>query len=358
MPGGSSGEKTEKATPKRKRDERKKGNVFLSKDLVSAFSLLILFFSLKILSGFMYINITENMNFWFNSFGGITELSSETIKNIFVNSAKTVLFVAGPILIIGMAIPIIFSGIQTRFIFTMSSLKPKMSRLNPISGMKKLVSLRSLVDVVKNLLKIAVIASIMYNSIEKRIIKISSLSDVDIKTAIVFTASSIFSIVMSVSIVFIFLGVADLFYQWWEYERNLKMTKQEIKEEFKQMEGDPQIKGQIRQKQRAMSQARMMQDVPQADVVIRNPTHFAVAIKYDPDKNRAPVVVAKGADRIAFKIIEIAEENNVTCTENKPLARGLYDAVEIGREVPEEFYHEVAEVLAFVYDLKNKMISH
>ena len=180
----------------------------------------------------------------------------------------------------------------------------------------------------------------------------------DIKTAILYLCSTVYSAVTSIAIVFIGLGVADLLYQWWEYEKNLRMTKQEVKEEYKQMEGNPQIKGKIRQKQQEMARRRMMQDVPGADVVIRNPTHFAVAIRYDPEQNHAPLVVAKGADQVAFKIIELAEENKVTLTENKPLARALYSEVDIGREIPAAFYQEVAEILAWVYDLKNKKIGY
>ena len=194
--------------------------------------------------------------------------------------------------------------------------------------------------------------------VKDKLAQIVSLFDVDIKVAVVYLCSAIYSVVITIAVVFIFLGILDLAYQWWEYEKNLKMTKQEIKEEYKQMEGDPQIKGKIKQKQREMSQARMMQEVPNADVVIRNPTHFAVAIKYDIEENNAPVVVAKGMDIIALKIIEIAEENKVVLTENRPLARALYENVEIGQEIPQEFYHEVAEVLAFVYDLKNKKLTY
>ncbi|MFA5657792.1 MAG: flagellar biosynthesis protein FlhB [Oscillospiraceae bacterium] len=356
MAGGATGEKTEQATPKRKKDERKKGNVFSSKDLVTAFFIIFVFLTIKVFSKIMYQGLYQNMSYWIDIAGKMPELTTETITNIFLNSCKTVLLVAGPVLTVGVLIPIIFTGLQTRFIFSMEALKFKFSRLNPLEGIKKLFSLRSLVELIKSLMKIAIIASIIYDSLKDEFPKIISLTDVEIKASVVYLASAVFSTVMSIAIVFIFLGILDLVYQWWEYEKNLKMTKQEVKEEYKQMEGDPQIKSKIKQKQREMSQARMMQEVPKADVVIRNPTHFAVAIVYDPDKNRAPIVVAKGADRIALKIIEIAQENNINCTEDKPLARGLYDAVEIGQEIPEEFYHAVAEVLAFVYSLKNKTI--
>lgn len=351
------GEKTEKATPKRKKDERKKGNVFSSKDFASAFDIIIVFFTLKIFSNSMYAHLAESMRDFINLSGKFSELSQEDLTTFFASGFKTILLVCGPLFIVGILVPVIFTGIQTRFIFSFEALKFKFSRLNPLEGIKKLFSLRSLVELIKNLLKLAIISSIIYSQIKGKLATIVNLLDTDVKVAIVYICSAIFSTVMTIAVVFIFLGVADIAYQWWEYEKNLKMTKQEVKEEYKQMEGDPQIKGKIRQKQREMAQARMMQDVPNADVVIRNPTHFAVAIKYDPEKNHAPMVVAKGMDLIALRIIEVATENDVSLTENRPLARALYDAVEIGQEIPEDFYHEVAEILAFVYDLKQKKLS-
>jgi len=358
MASGGAGEKTERATPKRKKDERKKGNVFSSKDLVAAFFIIIVFLTIKIFSKSMYGNLLNSMTYWINISSSFTGFSQENINQIFLEGFKTFLVVAGPLLIVGFIIPIIFTGLQTRFVFSMEALKFKFSHLNPIEGIKKLFSLRSLVELVKNLIKIAIIVSIIYTQIKDRLVELVKLFDVDIKIAVLYLCSAIYTTVITIAIVFIFLGILDVVYQWYEYEKNLKMTKQEIKEEYKQMEGDPQIKGKIKQKQREMSQARMMQEVPNADVIIRNPTHFAVAIKYDPEKNHAPQVVAKGMDTVALKIIEIATENNVAMQEDKPLARALYDAVEIGQEIPEEFYHTVAEILAFVYELKQKKLSY
>lgn len=357
MPSSDSGEKSEKATPKRKRDERKKGNIFKSEDLVASFSILFIFLTIKFCGDFMYAQMSQCIIYWINISAEYTALTRDTMNDIIVKSIKTIVFVGGPIFIVGTVAPILLTGAQTRFLFSKDALKPKFSRINPISGFKRLFSLRSVVELIKNLLKIAVISGIIYSQLKKRINQIVSLFNVDVKAAFVYLCSGIFSIILTICIVFVFMGIADFAYQWWEYERNLRMTKQEIKEEYKQMEGDPQIKGAIKQRQRAMAQKRMMQEVPKADVIIRNPTHFAVAIKYDPDKNRAPVVVAKGMDQVALRIVKIAEENNIYMQENKPLARGLYDAVDIGREIPEEFYKPVAEILAFVYDLKQKSLG-
>lgn len=358
MAAGPAGEKTEKATPKRKRDERKKGNVFSSNDFTAALFILIMFLTLRIFSTSMYKNLAEGMMSFIDMSGKYSELSQETLNYVFRNAAKIVFTVAGPAFIVGVIAPVIFTGIQTRFIFSMEAVKPKFSRLNPLTGIKRLFSLRSTIELIKNLIKLAIISSIIYSQVKDRLTEIISFFDIDPRVAIVYLCSSIFSAVMTIAIIFMFLGILDFGYQWWEYEKNLRMTKQEIKEEYKQMEGDPEIKGKIKQKQREMSRARMMQEVPTADVVIRNPTHFAVAIKYDPEKNHAPAVVAKGMDLVALKIIEIAQENDVTLTENRPLARALYDSVEIGQEIPEEFYHEVAEILAFVYDLKQKKLTY
>lgn len=358
MAAGPAGEKTEKATPKRKRDERKKGNVFSSNDFTAALFILIMFLTLRIFSTSMYKNLAEGMMSFIDMSGKYSELSQETLNYVFRNAAKIVFTVAGPAFIVGVLAPVIFTGIQTRFIFSMEAVKPKFSRLNPLTGIKRLFSLRSTIELIKNLIKLAIISSIIYSQVKDRLTEIISFFDIDPRVAIVYLCSSIFSAVMTIAIIFMFLGILDFGYQWWEYEKNLRMTKQEIKEEYKQMEGDPEIKGKIKQKQREMSRARMMQEVPTADVVIRNPTHFAVAIKYDPEKNHAPAVVAKGMDLVALKIIEIAQENDVTLTENRPLARALYDSVEIGQEIPEEFYHEVAEILAFVYDLKQKKLTY
>lgn len=358
MASGGGGEKTEQATPKKKRDERKKGNVFSSKDLVAAFFIILMFLTIKVLGKFMYTALYNSMSFWLSVCDGSYPLTDEAAIPIMVEVIKVFVIVAGPLLIMSILINVIFTGAQTRFIFSTEALKPKFSRLNPIEGFKKLFSIRSVVELVKSLIKIAVIAWIIFNDISGEIYHIAALFDVDISSAFLYMCSTLFSTVINIGVIFILLGIVDLFYQWWDYEKNLKMTKQEVKEEYKQMEGDPQIKGKIKQKQREMAQRRMMQEVPTADVIIRNPTHYAIAVRYDPDKNLAPVVVAKGADLVAMKIIEIAEAHDITMTENKPLARALYDKVDIGREIPPEFYQTVAEILAWVYDLKNKPMPY
>lgn len=209
-------------------------------------------------------------------------------------------------------------------------------------------------ELLKALIKITVLGWMIYSFLSSRMHEFVRLMDGTVMDAIAFAGDTVLSLVNTVGIAFLFLAAFDYLYQWWEYEKNLRMSKQEIKEEYKQTEGDPQIKGKIREKQRQMSSRRMMQNVPKADVIIRNPTHFAVALGYDPQRNKAPVVLAKGADRVALKIVEIGEANDVYIMENRPLARGLYDAAEIDMEIPSEFYQAVAGVLAFVYKLKKE----
>ena len=204
------------------------------------------------------------------------------------------------------------------------------------------------------MLKLVVIGAVFYSEFSVVYQSSINLMYKDVTTAIVEILTAIFNIVLKLCIAFVVIAAFDFLYQWWDHERNIKMTKQEIKEEYKHTEGDPQIKGRIKEMQRKMSNQRMMQEVPKADVVVRNPTHFAVALKYDIDKNRAPVVVAKGQDYVAFKIIDIAKANDVPMIENKPLARALYKEVEIGREIPSEHYSAMAEILAWVYSLKKK----
>jgi flagellar biosynthetic protein FlhB len=259
-----------------------------------------------------------------------------------------------PLLLLSGLVTIFFTAMQTKMLFATDALKFKGSRINPIEGFKKLFSIRSIVEVIKAVIKISVLGYIIYYNYKKHFLELPKLMDVSIGRSVEFTADIIMSIVKTTGAVFIFVAIFDYAYQWWEYEKNLRMTKQEVKEEYKQTEGDPQIKGKIREKQRQQAMNRMMQSVPNADVIVRNPTHFAIALKYDSEKDRAPMVLAKGMDNIAFRIIAEAEKYNIPMIENRPLARGLYDAVEINMEIPEEFYKPVAEVLAFVYNLKKK----
>lgn len=347
-------EKTEKATPKKRSDERKKGNVFQSKDLIAIVSLLGMFYAMKFWMPYLLTAIRRLMSDSIEKIPMILTLSSEVRMQLFFECVLLIVICALPLLLISVLVNILAAGVQTKFLFRTESLKPKYSRIDFLQGIKKLISVRSLVELVKALVKIIVLIVIVWLQIEKIIPYLSTLMFMPLSDAVGMLGEWIMSIVLSAGIYFVFLSAFDYAYQRYDYEKNIRMSKQEIKEEYKQTEGDPQIKGKMRERQRAASMNRMMSKIPEADVIIRNPTHFAIAIKYDSEKNRAPMVVAKGQDHIAMKIIEIATEAKIEMVENKTLARGLYESVELEREIPEEFYQPVAEILAFVYSLKRK----
>lgn len=351
------GEKTEKATPKRKSDERKKGNIFQSREVVTVLSLMVVFAALgqlyPHLSVFLERSIKENI-----SLASTTDLLTQSdVRKLYIDSLLTFGITTMPLLLISAGITILATIAQTRGLVSTKSMAFKGSRLNPIQGFKKMFSMRGLIELLKSILKIVVLSYIIWNELKKQIPLLPRMMDMDFRASLQVTGGIIYSIVKTSVIIFAFLAGFDYFYQWWDYEKNLRMSKQEIKEEYKQTEGDPQIKGKIKERQQSAARRRMMQNVPKADVVIRNPTHYAVAIGYDPEKNNAPVVLAKGIDHIALKIVEIAEQHEIVVTENRPLARGLYDAVDLDREIPDQYYQAVAEVLAFVYSLKKKELK-
>lgn len=249
---------------------------------------------------------------------------------------------------------VVLTGAQTKFLISKENIKFKFSKLNPLSGIKRMFSIRSLVEVIKSLIKISILVYVIYSSIANNLFQVPRLISANLAAGINFIRTSVMSIVKSVVIAFIVISAFDFLYSWWEYEKSIRMTKQEVKEEYKQLEGDPKIRGIIKEKQRAFSMTRMMQQVPKADVIIRNPTHYAVAISYNIEKDNAPIVLAKGKDRMAARIIEKAEEYKINIIENIPLARALYAESEINREIPVKYYEDVAEILAWVYRLKEK----
>lgn len=350
-------EKTEKATPKRKQDERKKGHVFQSQEVTIVFSLLTTFFGFKLLAPSILSSIEQSLSEFIGLAGSMKEITVSDVRGFFLQGCLTFLMTAFPMLLICGMVAIVSTLAQTRGLFAMEALIPKFSRLSPLQGIKRMFSMRGVIELLKAMVKIIILGSIIWKSFQEDFWQFSRLMDMEPFQAMIYTGDMILSIVQSVAIAMAFVAGFDLFYQWWDYEKNLRMSRQELKEEYKQTEGDPQIKGKIRERQQAQARQRMMQKVPTADVVIRNPTHFAVAIKYDPERSNAPVVVAKGADNLALRIVAVAEEHGVFITENKPLARGLYEAVDLDQEIPDRFYQPVAEVLAFVYSLKKKELK-
>lgn len=347
------GDKTEKATPKKRQEARKKGQVFQSRELTGAVVLSILFISLKVFGGYMYSELNAFLKRVLLEYAGNEQMFTPSELKRLAFDTMLVMFkvsipVMGTALIAGLSIEFA----QVGFLFTVETLGIKLSKLNPLMGLKRMFSTNSFVELLKSVIRLAIVGYTAYSYLLGETHNIYNLMNMDVINIATYIGSMSINISIRICIALIILGVFDYAYQWWQYEKSLKMTKEEIKEEYKQSEGDPQIRAKIRERQRQISMRRMMQEIPKADVVITNPTHFAVALKYDQKVSNAPIVIAKGQDYIALRIKEIAKENNVQIVENKPLARTLYQSVDIGEEIPAELYQAVAEVLAFVYNLK------
>lgn len=357
---GPGGEKTEPATEKKLSDARKKGQVAKSREVANAFGILALFLVLKFWVGHMgtqflevfsaiYNRIPESVVGW-NGF-----MPQNDMQLLFREMLYQVIYLIAPIIIIAFIVAFLSDVIQVKWKLAPEAMKPKGSNINPISGFKRIFSVNSLVELIKSLAKIGLITYIVYDYLQDKWTYLFALYNMSLMEVLQLLATIVTDMGIRIALVYMIIALADYIYQKVKFSRDMRMTKQEVKEEFKQSEGDPQIKGKIKQKMREVSQRRMMQALPQADVVITNPTHYAVAIKYDPDVADAPIVIAKGEDYLAQRIKEVAKEHSVEIVENKPLARMLYANVEVGEMVPPELYQAVAEVLAFVYHLKGKI---
>ena len=344
--------KTEKATPKKRRDERKKGNVMMSKDVVSVATLLGSLAMLKVMSGIVVEQAESLFGTCFTYIGeSYAGMLPTILRELLVKCIVTLLIVAGPFLGVTALLAVTATFAQTRLLVSTESLKPKFNRISPLQGFKRLFSMRSVVEALKGILKITILLYLIFNYFQGVVIGFARFLDMELSQSCAILFDDIVSLILQVVIAFTALAGADYFYQWWDYERQLRMSKQEIKEEYKQTEGDPQVKGKIKEIQRRRAQQRMMQQVPDADVVIRNPTHVAVALRYKPDRDDAPVVVAKGLDELALRIVKVAEENQVAVVENVPLARSLFADTDLDWEIPPEFYGPVAEILVYVLKL-------
>ena len=347
--------KTEKATPKKRRDERKKGNVFLSQDAVAVVTLLGSFFTFWLMAGEIGEQLAGFMGFCFSKVDLAGGLSlGDMIHELVMQSLGLLTRSVLPITLVTACCAVVATFAQTRLLVSSELMKPKFSRINPLEGFKRLFSLKSVINALKGLLKISILMVIVYLSIDGMFHESAKYLYVDLRASCTHLFSQGMGMVIKIALAFVALAALDIFYQWWDYERQIRMSKQEIKEEYKQTEGDPQIKGKIKEMQRKRAQSRMMQQVPQADVVIRNPTHFAVALRYHPDEDAAPIVLAKGMDELALRIVKVAEENKVAVIENVPLARALYADAELDREIPPELYNPVAEVLVYIFRLNEK----
>ena len=359
---GPGGEKTEEATPKKLEDARKEGQVSKSKDLGNFVMLFALFLILKLFLSYMGKGLLDSFSI---IYGRIGDMAAEHGQNFTIGyighmlrlMMGKILLIILPTLAIGVLVAFIMDLVQVKWKVTTKPLKPKFSKLNPISGFKRIFSVKTVVELLKSIAIITVITVLTYMELKGKVSYLFILYQMDVFDALGLIGTIIINLGMKISAVLLIIGFADLIYQKRKFKEDMKMTKQEVKDEYKNAEGDPQIKGQIRKKMQQASMRRMMQSVPKADVVITNPTHFAVAIQYDSKTASAPVVVAKGEDFLAQRIKETAKEYDVEIVENKPLARALYYNVDIGGMVPPELFQAVAEVLAFVYKVKNKVYN-
>jgi len=357
---GPGGEKTEPASQRKLDDARKEGQVAKSKELVSAVSLMAFFLVLKYYAGALGNGFLKCFR---ESYQLIRTLIADRRvapnNNLLLVSFRDrildMLLLLLPILAIMFVIAFVTNAVQFKWKVTSKPMSPKLSKISPLSGFKRLFSVKQVVELLKSIAMLAVIGYVVYDTIIEQYHLLFTLYDISVLEAVQLTGQVIVDLGIKISGIFLIIGIADFFYQKHKFKEDMKMTKQETKDEYKQVEGDPQIKGQIRRKMQEASRRRMMQQLPEADVVITNPTHFAVAIKYDSNVSRAPVVIAKGADYLAFQIKDKAKEYKIEIVENKPLARLLYNNVEIGAEIPPELYQAVAEVLAFVYSLHHKI---
>lgn len=247
---------------------------------------------------------------------------------------------------------IVIGAIQTRFLFSFKPLKFDLKRINPVEGFKRMFSLRSLFELLKSVLKMIIVGYVAYSVIKPKFASFALYSDMETADSMKIVFTLAYEVMFKCSIALLVLAIVDYFYQRWEFEKSLRMTKQELKEEYREVEGSPEVKRRQREIMARLARGRMLQQVPQADVVITNPTHIAVAIKYDSEEMEAPVVVAKGADEVAHKIVEIARQNGVPIVQNPEVARQLYRMIDVGEQIPPGLYHAVAEILAYVYSLR------
>ena len=347
-------EKPEVPTEKKRRESREEGQVAFSKELSSAALLAGIVLTLVATSPIILDAMRELMSQIFRDLAQRKELSIDSIFTLSGEILSIILPAFAPF-----AAVIIFAGIfasvlQVGVMITFKAVAPKFNKISPLTGLKRLFSSQSLADFLKSMAKLIIVGFVGYLTYIDKITELNGLSVSTPESILIYNFTVVAEVAGKIVLALVAIAIFDYFYQRWHHEQQLMMTKQEVKDETKQTEGDPQLKARIRQIQREMSNARMMQEVPKADAVIVNPTHFSVAILYDRDVMSAPEVIAKGADHLALRMRTVARENNVPILERPELARDLYANVEIGDDIPERFYKAIAEILAFVYRLRKR----
>lgn len=350
-----SGEKTEKATPKKRQDARKKGQVIKSQDVTSAIVMLMVFIFLFFFAGSLRDELLAFFRQTFIHNIRIETLTIDSVMHLFIETLIQMAFIIVPIMAIAVVGALAGNFLQFGFLFTLEPMKFDLKKMDPIKGLKRMFSVKAIVELLKSVLKIGFIGSVTTIIIWTNLPEVLALSFKSPWMTLITVGKLVGIMGIAASLVLLCVSILDWMYQKFDYEKNLKMSKQDIKDEYKNSEGDPLIKSKIKQRQREMAMRRMMSEIPSADVVITNPTHYAIALKYDEESMDAPRVIAKGTDFIAQKIKLIAKEHDVIMVENRPLARAMYDQVEIGDPVPEEFFKAVAEILAYVYRIKRKI---
>ncbi len=346
-------EKTEDATPKKREKAREEGDVAKSAEIPSVFVLAGGVAAIYGASGFMYKHTMAVMYECFH-FLTIPDFTITYSLELLYKYSLNFFLIFSPVILAVFIMALVSNMYMVGFVISWKAISFKFNKLDPISGLKKKFSLSSFVELVKSIAKLAVIGSLAWFAVRSELTMINKLYSFSIGQILVYLMKVMFKIFIWVIIPMAVVAIADYLYQKWQFEEKLKMTKQEVKDEYKQTEGDPQVKSRIKTLQFEAAKKRMMSEVPKADVVITNPTHFAVAVKYEVGEMNAPKVIAKGAGLLALKIKELAKEADIPVVENKKLARNLYKIVDIGDEVPVDYYRAIAEVLAYVYRMKGR----
>lgn len=348
-------QRTERATPKRRSEAREKGDVAKSREVTSVAVLMAAVGTLYFSKSHMVENLMEITGRSFLEAGAF-EFTPERLHLLLVDLVVKVGLITFPVFLGVFFLGIVSNIAQVGFLFTTEPLAPKIEKIDPVKGLQRIFSLRSVAELIKSILKIIIISAVVYSALKGEMENVPPLMFMSTAEIAAFIGGVSFRILLKSSWVLLILAILDYAYQKWEYEKKLRMTKQEVKDEMKQSEGDPQVKSRIRSLQREWARQRMMEEVPRADVVITNPTHFAVALRYKKEEAAAPIVVAKGRNLVAEKIKKVAKEAGVPVVEDKPLARTLFKAIDIGEEIPAKVYRAVAEVLAYVYRVKGRSL--
>lgn len=352
MSNDDSGEKTEEPTPHKFKEAKEQGQTAKSKDLTTASLLFASFYVLKATGGYIWNHITDITTYSFDHIP--LEITASVAGNLGKQALYVFLLALAPMFLVTMLVAMLVEVAQSGLSVSLEPLKPDFNKLNPIEGFKNLFSLKQVVELVKSFIKMIVICYVIYNGIKANFYGVLIAQQVTLWQIVEYTGKLVMDTVNSVALFYFIIAIFDYFYQRYEFVKSLKMSKKEIKDEYKQLEGDPVVKQRQRDAQFEMSQSRQMESVPGADVVVTNPVHVAIAIKYEQNKMKAPRVLAKGKRLIAYKIRNIAEEANIPIVEDPPLARNLYDTALVGKEIPSAYYKAVALILAFVYRLKKK----